>query len=88
MYLYFYLLQTRGALQAHEGVVDIYVRCCVAFHFDISSCNFKESVAVASDAELLDGLDPTIMPRDVAECLSHEVMSAKYVAWESTTFLR
>ncbi len=40
------------------------------------------------DKEFLDGLDPTIMPRDVAEHLSHEVMSAKHVAWESTTALR
>ncbi len=43
---------------------------------------------MVSDTELLNGLDPTIMPQDVAECLSHEVMSAKYVAWESTTVLR
>ncbi len=64
-----------------------------AFQFDFISSNFcyKESEAAAAvliDTELLNGLDPTIMSRDVAEHLSHEVTCARYVAWESTTVLR
>ncbi len=40
------------------------------------------------DTQLLNGLDPTIMSRNAAECLSREVMCANCVAWESTTILR